>query len=56
VELTVTQLYENESLYTEMLQLLREADFALASVEPGFTDPSTGALLQFDGVFFRTER
>jgi len=51
LELSVVPLYEGQALFREMIDLLEERGFRLASLEPGFTDPRTGHLLQFDGVF-----
>jgi hypothetical protein len=46
-------LYEGEILLTEMIGYLSHKGYALMSLEHGFTDPTTGQLLQVDGIFFR---
>jgi FkbM family methyltransferase len=53
MEMSLIPLYENETLFPEMLQQVMALGFRLTLVEPGIHDPSTGALLQMDGVFFR---
>jgi hypothetical protein len=54
LELSLTQLYDGQVLYLEMIQWLLARGFSLWSVIPGFVDPATARMLQFDGVFFRT--
>lgn len=53
VEMSIVPLYEGEMLVAEIIQYLAARGFTLMSIEPGFADPSTGRLLQIDGVFFR---
>ncbi|MCW5635507.1 MAG: FkbM family methyltransferase [Rubrivivax sp.] len=53
LELSLTRLYEGQVLYVEMIQWLRERGFELWNVIPGFIDPASARMLQFDGVFFR---
>lgn len=52
-ELTVLPLYEGQALLTEIVAFLDDAHFDLVTLEPGFRDPRTGALLQLDGFFVR---
>ena len=54
LELSLTQLYDGQVLYIEMIQWLQARGFDLWSVIPGFVDAATARMLQFDGVFFRT--
>lgn len=54
LELSVTPLYEGQTLYRGMIDWLTAQGFELWNLVPGFLDESTGRLLQFDGVFFRT--
>jgi FkbM family methyltransferase len=54
LELSVTQLYDGQVLYLEMLEWLQALGFNLWSVIPGFVDRSSGRMLQFDGVLFRS--
>ena len=53
LELSLLPLYAGQVLMPEMQALMAQHGFALMSLEPGFTDPRTGRLLQVDGVFFR---
>lgn len=56
LELSVTPLYEGQTLYRDMIDWLAAQGFELWNLVPGFLDESTGRLLQFDGVFFRADR
>jgi len=53
LELSFVPLYDGGMLYLEAIGLLEEYGFALHSLFPFFSDPTTGRLLQGDGVFFR---
>lgn len=53
LELSVTQLYDGQVLYLEMMQWLQARGFELWGVMPGFVDPASARMLQFDGIFFR---
>jgi FkbM family methyltransferase len=53
LELSTVPLYENQSLYGHFLDYFEDRGFALWSLIPGFTDPGTGRMLQFDGIFVR---
>lgn len=53
LELSVTPLYEGQVLYLAMSQWLQARGFDLWNVIPGFVDPRSARMLQFDGVFFR---
>lgn len=53
LELSLTPLYAGQSLYREIIDWLALRGFELWNVIPGFVNPDTGRLLQFDGVFFR---
>ena len=55
IELTLVPLYEGGPLYLDIINLLLNEGFRLAQVIPGFSDPKTGEMLQFDGVFIRQE-
>jgi FkbM family methyltransferase len=52
-ELSLVELYEGQALLEEQLALLREAGFAPWSLQGSFADPSSGRLLQADGIFVR---
>jgi FkbM family methyltransferase len=53
LELSLVPLYEGQSLYLQMIGQLISLGFELWAIIPGFTDPSSGRLLQVDAVFFR---
>lgn len=53
VELSIEKLYKDGLLYQDMISYIESKGFELYSLENGFSDPKTGKLLQFDGVFFR---
>lgn len=55
LELSVTPLYEGQVLYLAMAQWLQARGFDLWNVIPGFVDPQSARMLQFDGVFFRSD-
>ena len=55
LELSLTPLYDGQVLFVEMIQWLRARGFELWNVIPGFVDPTTARMLQFDGVFFRVK-
>ena len=52
-ELALAHLYEGDSPWKAVVDRLAEIGFELAGVEPGFADPESGRMLQFDGVFLR---
>jgi hypothetical protein len=54
--MSLVPLYRGETLFTEMIAMLTQVGFTLMAVEPDFSDPTTGQLLQLDGVFFRTSQ
>ena len=51
LEMSIVPLYENEMLFIEMINYLDNKGFQLFSLENGFSDPTTGRLLQVDGIF-----
>lgn len=53
LEMSLVPLYEGQALYREMLDMLSQAGLELWNILPGFVDPGSGRMLQFDGVFFR---
>lgn len=53
VEISLVPMYKNEALFGEMLNVMNELGYKLASIEPGFSNYDTGHLLQVDGVFLR---
>lgn len=53
LEMSIIPLYENEMLYIEMINNLNGKGYQLFSLENGFSDPTTGQLLQVDGLFVK---
>lgn len=53
VEVSIASLYEGQADYITLLSTLRDAEFDLWAINPGFRDPASGRLLQFDALFFR---
>jgi FkbM family methyltransferase len=53
VELSLVPLYEGQSLMPEIGDLLAGHGLRLWAIEPGFSDPRSGRMLQCDGVFLR---
>ena len=53
LEMSLTQLYEGELLYMDMIKHLESKGYTLYSLEAGFSDPKSGRLLQVDGIFFK---
>jgi len=56
IELSLHPLYEGQLLWKELISQIEATGFELWSIVPGFFDPSTGRMLQCDGIFFRTGR
>lgn len=54
-ELSLVPLYQGQALLPDVMQLLASHDLELWSLEPGFSEPGTRRMLQFDGVFVRKE-
>ncbi len=51
LEQSIAGLYEGQPRYFVLDELLRSAGFRLIDLEPGFRDPATGELLEFDAVY-----
>jgi FkbM family methyltransferase len=56
VEVSLTPLYRDELTFDQLYQLLLGKGYAMVDLEPGFTNPQTGQLLQADVIFHRFER
>jgi FkbM family methyltransferase len=56
VEMSLTPLYSNELTFGELYQLLLGKGYAMVDLEPHFTNPQTGQLLQADAIFHRLDR
>jgi FkbM family methyltransferase len=53
LEMALLPSYEGQTLFHEMLNFMREQGFALVFLEPVFSDPATGYLVEADGIFVR---
>jgi FkbM family methyltransferase len=53
VELAVVRLYQGAPLLSDVVRHLDERGFGLVSIDPGFTQRRTGAILEVDGLFAR---
>ena len=56
VELSLLPLYAGQPLMPELVERLAGHGLALWALEPGFSDPGSGRMLQCDGVFLRRTR
>lgn len=56
LELSLTPLYEGQLLIGEMIELMRSHGFQPTHLEPEFTDPHSGELLQVNGLFQSSAR
>lgn len=50
-EISLVPLYDGESDLCSFVSYMADAGFSMASIEPGFSDGSTGRMLQVDCVF-----
>jgi FkbM family methyltransferase len=53
IELSLASLYTGQPLMPEVVDQLSGHGLSLWALEPGFSDPRTGRMLQCDGVFVR---
>jgi|MudIll2142460700_1097286.scaffolds.fasta_scaffold106937_2 FkbM family methyltransferase len=53
LEMSIVPLYENEMTYIEMIKYLDNKGYQLFSLEDGFSHPTSGQLLQVDGIFVK---
>lgn len=55
LELSTTPLYSSQYLYDYFFGFFKSNGYALWGLTPGFSDPKSGELLQFDALFVRQE-
>ena len=53
LEMSLIPLYEGELIFSDMHNLLSKKGYSLVSIETGFSDQSSGQLMQADGIFHR---
>lgn len=53
LEMSLIPLYKGEMLFWEMVPYLQQKGFTLYMLESEFTNPTTGKLLQVNGIFYR---
>jgi FkbM family methyltransferase len=53
LEMSLTPLYQEALLFSDMHKLLSDKGYKLVSLEPVFCDKETGQLLQVDGIYHR---
>lgn len=51
LEMSLIPLYENEMLFTDMIEYLKQRNFQIVSLENGFFNSQSGQLFQVDGIF-----
>ena len=56
LEMSLTKLYEGQTLFKELYEKVTSLGFELNLIEPSFTDKNTGRLLQIDGIFFKENK
>lgn len=55
LELSTTPLYSAQYLYDYFFDFFKMNNYLLWGLTPGFSDPKTGELLQFDALFVRPD-
>ncbi len=55
IELSLLELYQGQARFDELDVHIRRLGFELWDLIPGFRDPRTARLWQFDGIYFRPE-
>jgi FkbM family methyltransferase len=55
IELSLVPLYARQTLFIDMIEHVRALGFSLVNMETGFSDPRTGRVLQFDGIFLKSQ-
>lgn len=53
LEMSLVPMYAGELSLVELLELMFDQGYELIGLDPGFTDPRTGNVLQVDGIFHR---
>lgn len=53
LEMSLTALYDGQPTADELHEFLRSKSFRCWDILPGFRDPSSFRMLQYDGIYFR---
>ncbi len=53
MEMSLVPMYKGELLFNDLCTIVSEKGYSLVAVEPVFSNPDTGQLLQLDGIFQR---
>lgn len=53
MEMSLASLYDGQALASELHEAVQEYGFELWDIVPGFRDPHTHRLLQYDGIYFK---
>jgi FkbM family methyltransferase len=56
IELSLLELYQDQLLFKDIVELLTGKGFQIWGMAPAFVDSTTGQTLQFDATFFRAEK
>ena len=54
-ELTLVELYEDQKLWLDIVELLTANNFEIWSLEKGFQNSKNKQILQIDGIFLNKE-
>lgn len=54
LEISLAPLYEGQTSHDELMAWMAARGFSIWNLQPGFVDPRSGRMLQFDALFFRS--
>ncbi len=54
IEMSLVPLYDQQILFEDMIEFMRQLGYELYTIIPNFADKHTGRLLQIDGIFFKS--
>ena len=53
MEISLAPLYRGQPAFQELLETMARSGYEIFGFVPGFVDPTSGRMLQIDGVFFK---
>ena len=53
VELSIQKLYTNQNMWIDIIEYLREKNFDVWNIIPGYKQRDKGQLYQFDAIFYK---